>query len=319
MFPARRTPLIVLVTVLAALIGAGSLTGCATHSEPSASDAGEDDAFPVQITPPVGEPVTLDKRPERIVSLSPVSTETLYAVAAGDQVVAADDASNYPLEAPNTELSGINLDPEAIAGYNPDLVIVQADPDNKLTSALGKTGITTVVLPAVTTLDEAYQRTALIGKATGHRDEGHDLARRTREEVDKIVAETPKPDRPLTYYHELDPTYYSVTSTSFIGQVYDQFGLRNIADGDNPNAAGGYPQLSAERVLDANPDLIFLADTASAGQTAQSVAARPGWDSLDAVSEGRIVPLNEEVSSRWGPRIVEFVRTVADAVRAVST
>jgi iron complex transport system substrate-binding protein len=291
----RRAPLTILTCVLA-LLGAVALSGCATRDE---------------------APAAQEKRPERIVSLSPSATETLFAVGAGQQVVAVDSASTYPEQAPRTPLSGLTPDPEAIASHKPDLVIVSSDVTN-LTAALEKTGTKTLVMPDAKTLDAAYAQFAQLGEVTGHKAEGEDLARRTKADIDKLVAGTPKPAKPLSYYHELDQTYYSVTSATFLGSLYQQFGLTNIADGSDPTASGGYPQLSAEKIIQADPALIFLADTKCCGQNAQTVAARPGWNTLTAVKANRVFPLDDDIASRWSPRITDLARAVSAAVAASS-
>ncbi|RMH67259.1 MAG: ABC transporter substrate-binding protein, partial [Actinomyces sp.] len=119
----------------------------------------------------------------------------------------------------------------------------------------------------------------------------------------------------ITYYHELDDTLYTVTSGTFVGEIYALFGLENVADpADADGSAFGYPQLSAEYLVDADPDLIFLADTKCCGQSAATVAARPGWDTLTAVREGHVVELDDDIASRWGPRVVDFARAVAAAL-----
>jgi iron complex transport system substrate-binding protein len=302
------------VLVLAAAL---SLGGCASHDAAAPADQQPGAGFPVQLTPPGGTPITLDKRPERIVSLSPSATETLYAVGAGTQVVAVDSASDYPAQVPKTTLSGLSPDPEAIAAKNPDLVVVSAD-TTKLSAALAKTGVKTLVLPDAKTLDAAYAQFELLGKATGHEAQGADVAKQTKTDIDKLVADTPKPATPLTYYHELDPTYYSATSATFLGQLYSLFGLRNIADGGNPQAAGGYPQLSAETILRANPDLVFLADSKCCAQNAATVAARPGWNTLTAVKKNHVFPLDDDIASRWSPRIADLAHSIADAVDQAS-
>jgi iron complex transport system substrate-binding protein len=291
----RRAPLTILTCVLA-LLGAVALSGCATRDE---------------------APAAQEKRPERIVSLSPSATETLFAVGAGQQVVAVDSASTYPEQAPRTPLSGLTPDPEAIASHKPDLVIVSSDVTN-LTAALEKTGTKTLVMPDAKTLDAAYAQFAQLGEVTGHKAEGEDLARRTKADIDKLVAGTPKPAKPLSYYHELDQTYYSVTSATFLGSLYQQFGLTNIADGSDPTASGGYPQLSAEKIIQADPALIFLADTKCCGQNAQTVAARLGWNTLTAVKANRVFPLDDDIASRWSPRITDLARAVSAAVAASS-
>jgi iron complex transport system substrate-binding protein len=114
-------------------------------------------------------------------------------------------------------------------------------------------------------------------------------------------------------YHELTPDLYSATSRTFVGQVYTAFGLRNIADAAD-SIGSGYPQLSAEYVVSANPDLIVLADTVCCGQKPSTVAGRPGWDRISAVRTGSIVRVHDSIASRWGPRIVDFFRAMSAAL-----
>jgi iron complex transport system substrate-binding protein len=302
---------------LTALTIAGALlvAGCANRDSASNSqptETGTSSAFPVTLTPAHGEPLTLAKRPEKIVSLSASNTETLYAVGAGKQVVAVDDQSTYPTDAPKTTLSGLTPNVEAISRYAPDLVIISEDADG-LVAAMKQLGTPVLAVPAAATLADVYTGMELLGKATGHATEAADLVKRTKDDLDKIVADTKKPAKPLRYYHELDTTLYSATSKTFIGQVYGLFGLTNIADPADKDT-GGYPQLSNEAILAANPDLIFLADVKCCGQNATTVAARPGWDTINAVKNGDIVALDDDLASRWGPRIVDLARSVADAV-----
>ncbi|MBW3605139.1 MAG: ABC transporter substrate-binding protein [Actinobacteria bacterium] len=280
---------------------------------PSATPEASEVAYPVTVTAANGE-VTISERPESIVTLSPTATEMLFAIDAGDQVAAADDFSNYPSEAPTTDLSGFEPNVEAIAGYEPDLVVI-ADDSGDLSAALAELDIPVMVHPAASTLDDAYQQIEQLGTATGHAAQAAALVEQLRSEIDKIVADVPTPDEPLTYYHELDDTYYSVTSDTFIGQIYELFGLRNIADGAGAGG-GGYPQLSEEFIIDADPDLIFLADTKCCGQSAETVAERPGWEQISAVRNDAVIELDDDIASRWGPRIVDLVRTIGDAVTA---
>ena len=267
-------------------------------------------SFPVTI-----DGVTIPGRPERIVSLSPTATEMLFAIGAGDQVEAVDDQSNYPADAPRTDLSGFEPNVEAIASYEPDLVVYSTEPGD-LGAALAGLGIPALVQPAATTLDDVYEQIDQLGIATGDASQAKDLAERMRAEIDSITGSIEAPSEPVTYYHELDDTYYSVTSSTFIGQLYSLVGLRNIAD-EAKGAGGGYPQLSAEYIVEANPDLIFLADTKCCGQSRQTVAKRPGWDRIAAVENGGVIPLDDDVASRWGPRIVVYLRQIAEAVAHV--
>src|SRR5215213_2318869 len=251
---------------------------------------------------------------KRIVSLSPTATEMLFAIGAGGQVVAVDSNSNYPAEAPKTELSAYQPNIEAIAGYKPDLVVYSDDP-GELKAGLDKLSIPALKQPAATRLQDTYAQLDQLGKATGHVDEAGQLAATMRTEIEKIAA-ADRPERPLTYYHELDKNLYSATSKTFIGQLYDQLGMKNIADAADKQASG-YPQLSAEYVIKADPDLIFLADTKCCAQSARTVAARDGWDKLTAVRTGGVVELDDDVASRWGPRVVDFLKVVAAKIQAV--
>ncbi len=271
-------------------------------------------SFPVTIDAANGD-VTIAERPERIVSLSPTATEMLFAIGAGDQVEAVDDQSNYPSDAPVTDLSGYEPNVEAIVSNDPDLVVYSTEPGDLGTALVGL-GISALQQPAAATLEDVYDQIDQLGVATGNELEAEAVVETMRAEIESIAASIEPPSEPVTYYHELDDTYYSVTSSTFIGQLYSLVGLKNIAD-EAKGAGGGYPQLSAEYIVDADPDLIFLADTKCCGQSSRTVAKRPGWDRIAAVETGGVIPLDDDVASRWGPRVVDYLRRIAEAVADV--
>jgi iron complex transport system substrate-binding protein len=291
-----------------ALLAGASCGGAATPGgQPSGSGA-----FPITIDQGGGAAVTLSKRPVRIVSLSATATEMLFAIGAGKQVVAVDDQSDYPASAPMTKLSGFQPNVEAIAGYTPDLVVASED-NGGLVAGLRAVGVPVLLEPAAGDLDGAYAQIRQLGMATGHAAEAGAVVAKMRSDIASIVGSIRKPARPLTVYHELDQTYFSATSHTFIGQVYTLLGLRDIADRAN-GAAPDYPQLSSEYIVAANPDLIVLADTKCCQQDAQSVAARPGWAGIAAVRNREVVAEDDDIASRWGPRIVDFIRSLAPHV-----
>jgi iron complex transport system substrate-binding protein len=258
--------------------------------------------------------VTVEKRPERIVSLSPSATEMLFAIDAGPQVVAVDDQSTFPANAPKTDLSGFKPNAEAIAAKNPDLVVLSNDL-NKIVDQLTKLKIPVFQTPAANGLNDTYNEIGQLGTLTGHQTEASALTDRMRADIDKIVKSVPPRATPLTYYYELDPTFYSVTSKTFIGSIFSLFGMSNVADAADPDGAkGGYPQLSQEVLLKGDPDMIFLADSKCCQQSAESVKARKGWSGITAVKTGQIVAIDDDIASRWGPRVVDLVQSVADAV-----
>jgi iron complex transport system substrate-binding protein len=248
--------------------------------------------------------------PKAIVSLSPTATEILFAIGAGSQVIAVDDQSNYPPEAPKTDLSGFKPNVEAIIARKPDLVVI-SDDSAKLVDALGKVSIKAMLQAPATTLDDTYQQIADLGAATGHAAEATTLATKMKADVADLVAKAPKVAQ--RYYHELGPELYSASSSTFIGQVYALFGLQNIADAADKDKSG-YPQLSQEYIVAANPQIIFLADTKCCQQDAAAVAGRPGWAGIDAVSKKKVVALDDDIASRWGPRVVDFARTISSTL-----
>jgi iron complex transport system substrate-binding protein len=289
-----RRSLILLAIVAAAL----AAVGFAFATQP---------AFPVTVHAANGD-VLIKKRPVRVVSLSPSATEDLFAVGAGAQVIAVDDQSDYPKRAPRTNLSGFRPNTEAIASYNPDLVVISND--GGLAASLEKLGITVLLEPAPNTIAEAYDEVRQIGQATGHAGAATTVIRGMQSQLTALIRSVPKRSRHLKVFHELSPDYYTATSATFIGRMYRLFGLRNIADAAD-SSHSGYPQLSAEYIVSANPDIVVLADSVCCGQTAATAGERPGWQLVSAVRRGRVVTVDDSVASRWGPRIVDFARVVA--------
>jgi iron complex transport system substrate-binding protein len=238
----------------------------------------------------------------------------LYAIGAGPQVKAVDSYSDYPPNAPKTTLNGYDPNVEAIAKYNPDLVVVASDSAG-FNTQMADLKIPVIYDPAAANLTQAYAQYGPLGEATGHVAQAKTEVASIKAKIAHIVATTPHAKRGATYYYELEPDYYSVTSSTFVGQLFSLLGLKSIADSAKGVASsGGYPQLNAEFILKANPTYIFLADTICCKATAANVAARPGWSVLSAVKDHRIVPLNDDIASRWGPRITILLQDAANAL-----
>jgi iron complex transport system substrate-binding protein len=299
------------LALLAGLIGGCGRAPTGPSGQAQAAGGG---AFPVAVTA-INGTVRVAKRPVAIVSLSPTATEMLFAIGAGRQVKAVDSLSDYPRGAPRTALSAYNPNVEAIVAEKPDLVVV-SNYGGMLTRRLAAFSIPVLALPAPSGLGGVYAQFDQLGQATGHEQQAHAQVARLRAAIARIAAAVPHRAGPLTYYYELDQTYYSVTSSTFIGKLLDLLGLKSIADAaKGAAAAGGYPQLSAEYIVKANPDFIILADTLCCHQSAATVAARPGWARLAAVKEHHIIALNDDIASRWGPRLITLLRIVATATR----
>lgn len=249
-------------------------------------------------------------KPDHIVSISPTATEILFAIDAGDQVVAVDDQSSYPPDAPKTDLSSYQPNIEAIAKYEPDLVISSSD-DPAVVDGLDKLGIPVLVQQAAVELDDVYAQIEELGERTGHDEQAAKLVESMRSKI-ATITERAKDRAALSAYWELDPTYYSVTSQTFIGKLLALANVTSIADEAKADVAD-YPQLSSEFIVAADPDLVLLADTKCCEQTAASVGGRPGWGGMKAVTAGHVVALDDDVASRWGPRIVDLLALIDGA------
>lgn len=309
--------LLLLLALIAASCGSDDPAGEAQTPTESTTSTTAGDPVESTTTSAQADPTTTAAEvtgvPSAIVSLNPSVTEMLFAIGAGDQVKAVDNFSYYPPEAPVIEdLSAFDPNIEAIADLQPDLVILDAA---TIVDQLDGLGINSLVMPAAVTFDDTYAQIEQLGAITGRLGDAAELVSQMQTDIDAAVQGAPTFDTPPTYFHELDNTLFSVTSNTFIGEVYDLFGLENIADEVGEDNA--YPQLNEEFVLQADPDLIFLADTKCCEQTAETAAARPGWDALKAVQNGTVIELDDDIASRWGPRIVDFVQAVADAVALV--
>lgn len=319
----RLLALLVMIGVVAGAAACGSDTtddradppaqdSPSATSIPGGDDAGDEeeipaDAFPVTVSAANGD-ITVAGRPQRIVSLSAALTEMIFAVGAGDQVVAADEYSNYPPEVPTTDLSGFRPNAEAIIGYQPDLVFVSSNRDGIVESLQG-VGLTVVHLTSADSVDHALEQVGVVAAATGHADAGETLTADLRDRLDQLTAADAEP---VTYYYELSDTYHSATSDSFIGSLLVLANFTSIADGVG-DGSDRYPQLSAEFILGAEPDFILVAVPEDPAAKIAEIAARPGWAQLDAVREGRVIVLEQDIATRWGPRIVELLATVVEA------
>lgn len=296
------------------LVALSIIAGVAAPLGAGVSGASTTSSFPLTLKMADGT-FTFTTRPDAIVSLSPTSTEMLYAIGAGSQVKAVDNYSDYPTNAPKTTLSGYDPNVEAIAKYNPDLVIVASDTAN-FNTQMAALKIPVLYDPAASNLSQAYAEYGPLGKVTGHNAQADKEVATIKATIAHIVATTPHAKKNTTYYYELEPDYYSVTSATFVGKLFSLLGLTSIADSAKGLASsGGYPQLNASFILKANPTYIFLADTLCCNATAASVTARPGWSTLSAVKNHRIVPLNDDIASRWGPRITILLQDVADGLK----
>ncbi len=255
--------------------------------------------------------------PKRIISLSPSATEILYAIGAGNQVIAVDDLSNYPSKAPITKLSAFSPNVEALLNYKPDLIILNADATKALEvkAALEKLNIKVFFERAPLNLKEAYLEITALGRTTGKISGAQSVISEMKRKISAAI-KMGKTKKKITFFHELDNTLYSATSDTFIGKVYKDFNLINVADQAATADSAGYPQLQSEYVIKSNPKIIFLAD-AQYGESLETLTKRAGWNGIAAIKSKNVVALPEDIPSRWGPRLVDFYEFIASSTSKV--
>jgi iron complex transport system substrate-binding protein len=264
-------------------------------------------------------------KPSCVVSLSPTATETLFAIGAGPEVQAVDTDSDFPTSGlPKKRIDALSPSVEAVIGIckttsthpstRPDLVIISYDA-NEIKEKLTAVGVKVIDQEPPSNLAGAIAQIEQLGKLTGHVQSANKLAASIETTIKADVASVPKhPGKTLTAYYELDTTYYSLTSSTFVGSLLKDLGVVNIADAKNTTADPGYPQLSAEYIVSANPKMIFLADTICCKQSATTVAKRPGFSKVAAVQNHEVIGLNDDIASRWGPRLSILMNQLTSAV-----
>ena len=305
MFKARlRAPAIAIVAIVFASVLASPAHAAATK-------------YPLTIKFG-GYATKIAKKPTKIISLSPSATEIFYAVGAGSQMLAVDNLSNYPAGAPISDISAFEPNVEAILAKKPDLVLLSIDSTKapQIRNALVKLGIPVLMEKAPATLNDVYAENTLLAKVADRQEGAVKLNAAMAKSIKDVLAKAKKSSK-IRIFHELDDTYYSVTSNTFIGKVYKDFGAVNISDAASGADNSGYPQLSAEYLLKSDPQVIFLAD-AQYGVTADSVSKRAGWSQISAVKNKKIVELPADVPSRWGPRLVDFYKLIGASLAKVS-
>ena len=256
----------------------------------------------------------------RIVSMSPTHTETLFALGLGDFVVAVDVGSDYPAEAVGLQVDSLqadiaNVDP--IVALDPDVVVLGDDPTG-MADRLSAAGIASYSGASADSLDDVYAQIQDIAELVDRPDLGEQLVDQMKRDIDEIVDALPAGalDSGLTFFHEIDPSLFTPGRDSFFSDVYETLGLANIA---GPAGAQQVVQMTNDQVIAADPDVIVLADAECCAVTPSRVADRPGWGDVSAVRNDAIVEINDALAGRWGPRVVELLRTVAKGVEAAAS
>jgi iron complex transport system substrate-binding protein len=286
----------------------GLITACSPQATPTATA--------LTFTDGLGRQVTLNGPAQRIVSLAPSNTEILFAIGAGKQVVGRDQLSDFPEEAKGIPDIGSTFDAlntELIVAQKPDLVLAAEINTPEQVKQLENLGLTVYYLKNPLTLEGMYDNLNVVAQMTGHTPETAKLVESLKARVAAVDEKIAPLSARMNVFYELDGTDpakpYTAGKGTFITQLIDRAGGHNIAADIE-----GYPQLSLEQVVAADPAFIILGD-ARYGITPESIAQRPGWESLSAVKDGHVVPFNDDLVSRPGPRLVDALEELAKLLR----
>jgi len=270
-------------------------------------------AFPVTITDDEGTAVTIPSEPRKIVSLTPATTETLFALGVGSRVVGVvEDVANFPPEASSIPVvatfSGVDV--EKIVSLGADLVVSGGAglTQGPAVEQLRRANIP-VVVSYPTTIDQAIAGFRTIGQAVGAADAGKVLADDTKAKLDALAASVANASHKPRVFYEIDNTngIFTPPADSIYGEMFKLAGADPISGDANYS-------ISLENLVAADPEVILLGDAAY-GVTAADVARRPGWGDMTAVKQGNIFPIDDITVTRPGPRLVDGLQALIQAIQ----
>jgi iron complex transport system substrate-binding protein len=295
-----------LVTALVLLV-----LGCSRPAqEPAAEQTG---GFPITVRDDLGRTVTVSRRPQRIISLAPSITETLFAIGAGPRVVAVTSTDTYPPEVKQLPTVGgfapqtISL--ETILAHKPDLVLAGGRFQQSIVDAVEKLGVAALVIDptSINGVEESIER---LGRLTGQEEKSAALVadfRRRREAVRARTNRIEPADRPRVLYVLWDEPLQTAGPDTFVGQMIEEAGGRNLF----ADARQRYPTVSDESILSRNPDVILAPDHGG-DALRDRLTRRPGWGGLAAVKSGRILTVPEDLLHRPGPRLIDGLERLVE-------
>ncbi|TEU15803.1 MAG: cobalamin-binding protein [Anaerolineales bacterium] len=301
---------VILLTVATAC-GPSSVPQPTDTPAPSLTPTPELAAFPLTMTDDLGNEVTIEAEPQRIVSMAPSHTQTLYALGLGDKVVGVTEYCSYPPEAQEKPKVGgfSNIDLEQVVGLDPDLVLGTSLHAQSVRPALVERGLK-VVLINPQTVEDVLEKIVLVGRVTGREGAAIALSAELRGRIEATMEKVQGTENKPRVYWELSNDLYTAGPGSFIDDLIVRAGGINIA----ADTKEQWPQLNLEALILADPEVIVLADHPY-GETAEGVKARPGWADVSAVKNERIVEvLDDDLVSQPGPRVAEALEFVAKAL-----
>lgn len=302
----------------------GALAGCGSNAEQSNAKETKNTEtvqqaevkFPVTITDGTGQEVTIESKPEKIVSLIPSNTEIAYGLGLEEQIVGVSDFDNFPEEVAEKEkIGGMEFNLEKIISMKPDLVLAHASSAHSSEAGLQQlkdTGITVLVVNDAKTFDEVYESISMIGTASGEKEKADTMIADMKKKIEEIKtkAQEIKEEDRKSVFVEVSPApeVYAAGKNTFIDEMLQ------IIHAENTVTEEGWPKLDSEAIIKSNPEVIITTHGYYTPEPVKNVTSREGWDKITAVKENRVIDVHSDKVTRTGPRLTEGVEELAKAV-----
>lgn len=272
--------------------------------------------FPITVRDDLGIEVTLEKEPERIISLAPSITEMLFSIGLEDKIIAVTDYANYPEAAKKKDSVGTITEPsiEKIVSLKPDLVIAAMINKKETLKKLRSLDIKVAGF-APNSIDETLYTMKKVGKLTGNDKEAREIVTdlylklaKIIDAVDKILEDK---DRPKVFYEIWSNPLYTAGKNTFIDDIIKTAGGINIGE----KARGAWPQYSLEMLLIENPDVYISSPHSAPHQvTPEKIKERKNYDKIKAIKNNSVYVVNQDLVSRPSPRLIEGLKEFVKAI-----
>lgn len=312
--------------LLMAVLATFMLTACGTASEPKKEDkpvtengqadgqeASEEAAFPVTLKDAVGNEITFEEAPKTIVSMMPSNTEILFALGLNEEIVGVNDYDNYPEEALEKEkIGGMEFNVEKIVSMQPDVVFAHESGLSTGEEGLQQirdAGVQVFVVKNATNFEETYSTIEQIGQATGKTAEATTIIEDMKAKVADVIEKTGKVENKKRVFIETSdaPSIYAPGKNTFMQEILDMIGAENVVTEED------WVMISPEEIVNQNPDVIIVMYS-YVPDIIESVKNRDGFGDITAVKEDQVIQVDENLTSRTGPRLALGLEEVAKAV-----
>lgn len=301
------------------LLGLIVITGCSNVDESSVTEptvSGSGQVFPMTVADATGEEITIESKPESIVSLIPSNTEIVYELGLGDNVVGVTSNDNYPAEVSEVEKVGdMTIDVEKIISLAPDLVLAHESAlsmSGEAYEQIKEAGITVFVVDNAENFEETYETIETIGEITGTEDKAEEIVSGMEADVEALqekAATIPEEDRKSVWIEiSTAPDLYVAGQDTMINEMLEIVGAENVV------TESGWLMYSEEQAVLTNPDVILTTYGAFVPTAVEDVLARPAWQTVPAVQNKEVYNVDNDTTTRQGPRLVEGAKEIAEYI-----